>query len=279
MATIDLADYSLLKISGADAKKFLQGQLTCDLEKVDVHTATLGAYCNAKGRVVSLFRLFRRDSDYYLLMPENVINAALAALKKYAIFSKVTLHILQSHCYGLLTAQHAGYLPTRDHQVQHHKDTTYIRVPDREPRYLLIDFADSPDPTRIASTAWHLRDISAGIPRLYPETIGEFLPHYLNLPALGAISFTKGCYTGQEIIARMQHRGKLKQHLQLRRLHTDKNILPGSQCRTTENRIIGQIIDGVTDGMQQLCLVLLYDQFANTKELMIDNDMISVASE
>ena len=279
MSMINLADYSLLRIGGSDAKKFLQGQLTCDVEKVDINTSILGAHCNAKGRVLSLFRLFRRDSNYYLLMPEDVIDAALAALKKYAIFSKVMLQLLQPRCYGLLTAEHATHLPTQDHKVQHHENITYIRISDREPRYLLIDFAGNMGATGIESTAWHLRDIIAGIPRLHPQTIGEFLPHYLNLPALGAISFTKGCYTGQEIIARMQHRGKLKQHLQLRYLYTNKNIPPGSRCRATENNIIGQIIDSVADGARQACLVLLYDRFADTKELVINDEIINVATE
>ena len=93
------------------------------------------------------------------------------------------------------------------------------------------------------------------------------------------MSFTKGCYTGQEIIARMQHRGKLKQHMQLRRLHTDKPIIAGSKCYTAKNKIIGQIIDIVAEDKQQLGLVLLYDQFADTQELMVNEKLISVSSK
>lgn len=272
MSMIDLTYYSLIQISGDDTKKFLQGQLTCDLNKVDANTSTLGAHCNSKGRILSLFHLFRRDDDYYLLMPKDVIDAALTALKKYAIFSKVRLNILQPHCYGLLRTEHTTDLPTQDHDVQHHENITYIRIPDRKPRYLLIDFAGNMDLTGIKSTTWHLRNITVGIPRLHPQTIGKFFPHYLNLPALGAVSFTKGCYTGQEIIARMQHRGKLKQHMQLRRLYTDKTLLPGSKLRALENNVIGQIVDSVADGKQQLSLLLLYDQFADTKELIVNSE-------
>lgn len=170
MTKIQLNTYSLIHIHGKDVIKFLQGQLTCDVDKLTDENVTLGAHCNAKGRIISLFRLFNQADDYYLLMPNDVIEAAFEHLKKYAMFSKVSLEIVNTDTV-----------------------TTF--------------------PFNFDATNQHQADVNAGIPQLYPQTIGQFLPHYLNLPKLGGVSFTKGCYTGQEIIARMEHRGKLKQGL------------------------------------------------------------------
>ena len=170
MTNARLNDYSLLHIYGKDAMTFLQGQLTCDVSLLTESNYSFGAHCNAKGRIISLFRIFKHNHDYYLLMPSDVTEAACENLKKYAVFSKVSLAIVSPET---ITTFPFAFEPSKQHQ----------------------------------------RDINAGIPRLYPQTIGQFLPHYLNLPQLGGVSFSKGCYTGQEIIARMEHRGSLKQEL------------------------------------------------------------------
>lgn len=158
MSTI-LHQESLIKISGIEAKVFLQGQLTCDMESLSFANSRLAAHCNPQGRVISLFTLFLQQQDYYLLMPATMIPIAMSALKKYAIFYKVTMESISIESSPLASNMLTAYKPT-----------------------------------------------------IYPDTSGKFLPHELNLHLLDAISFDKGCYTGQEIIARMQYRGKLKKH-------------------------------------------------------------------
>jgi tRNA-modifying protein YgfZ len=161
----DITSQGLLKISGDDAKKLLQGQLTCDLEQITAE-ASFGAHCNPQGRVISFFRIFKVSPDYYLQMPRCLIPIALKALQKYAIFYKAILSDVSVNYPDLL----------KPVEKEH--------------------------------------DIKANIPAIYPETSGKFLPHDLNLHELkDTISFEKGCYTGQEIIARMQHLGKIKRHL------------------------------------------------------------------
>lgn len=160
-----------LKVTGIDATKFLQGQLTCDINQANPTKPLLGAHCNTKGRIESLFEIFKHDNAYFLLMPASIIQHAFDTLKKYALFSKVTLEIIELNDSGLS-----------------------------------IEFPNTFD-------EWRLQQINKGIPTLFPETIGKFLPHDLNLPALNAVSFTKGCYLGQEIVARMQHLGKPKWHM------------------------------------------------------------------
>ena len=278
MSITNLNNHAILQVSGKDAQQFLQGQLTCDVKKIDETTSTLGAHCNPKGQVLSFFRLFYRDEDYYLLMPSNIIEQALRALKKYALFSKVTLTILQINCYGVLVPKEKITLPKMDNEIVNTDTITSIRVPGKTPRYYMIDFAETLNINSATPEHWHQLDLEAGIPRLYPHTIGEFLPHYLNLPALGAVSFKKGCYTGQEIIARMQHRGKLKQHMVPRYLHTTDIIAPGTKCLTKDNKNMGQIIDSVIMQAEQLCLILLNDNFIDTDTAYIGEKNITMTT-
>src|SRR5690349_5689035 len=149
------SQHGLVKISGSDAKKLLQGQLTCNVDDVTTTNSCLGAHCNPQGRIMSLFRLFLYHDAYYLYLSKRLVPVALSALKKYAAFYKVEL-------------------TDASDELGHIQSTIPL-----EP----------------------YADLQKGIAALYPETSGKFLPHDLNLPELQAVSFTKGCFTGQEIIA------------------------------------------------------------------------------
>lgn len=211
-------NYALLRIEGKDACKFLQGQFTCDVNSLTEGGFTLGAHCNAKGRIMSLFRFFTLNSQYYMLMPADVIQVAYDTLKKYALFSKVNLAI---------------------------EDTDTIN------NY----------PFTFSAATQHASDIKKGIPRLYPDTIGQFLPHYINLPQLGGVSFTKGCYTGQEIIARMQHRGNIKQRMYP--LNYATSAKPGEKI-IYQQQTIGTCVDKESD----LTLAIIKDDIASELPLI-----------
>jgi tRNA-modifying protein YgfZ len=260
MAIEKLTQYSLLSFSGADCKTFLQGQLTCDLNQLD-SMSTLGAHCNPKGRMISFFRLFERDNTYHLLMPSEILNTAKKALLKYAVFSKVDIDTKDITCYGI-TSNESNDLdyPDAINQVINHSDYSIISVPGVS-RYLLIDFSNSMSFRCKSTTLWHNLDLAEGIPQLYENTVELFLPHYLNLPKLGAISFNKGCYTGQEIIARMQHRGQLKQ--QLYRLDSETPYSPGEKIEINGEKI-GQCVDSAAlENGHAINLVIVKDAIAN----------------
>lgn len=181
-----LIDRGLIKVIGPAAEKFLQGLVTCDVRTIKTETSSdvtklscLGAHCNAKGRILFTFRLFYSEESYFLSLPKNQVAFAIEALKKYAVFSKVSI----------------------DDMSEAVSQDTLI-AGDRMPH--LIDFEQ-----------WKLRDIEAGIAEIYPETREQFTPHELNYHQLGGVSFDKGCYIGQEIVARMHYLGKLKTELVL----------------------------------------------------------------
>lgn len=183
-----IQELGILQISGIDAKKFLQGQLTCNLEEVTESESKLGAHCNPQGRIISLFRIYLRENSYYLQMPKAIVPIAQNALKKYAVFFKVELNDASNSMPNL---------------------TPY----------------DGED-----------------IPLIYPETSEKFLPHEINLPARGGVSFNKGCYTGQEIIARMQYRGKLKTQLFRAKARTETPPIRGADIYANKE-IAGTIVD------------------------------------
>ncbi len=211
--------YGLIAVSGPDAPTFLQGQLTADVRAITPTQPGFSAFCNPKGRIRALFRIFLDQNTYFLQTPIGVLPSALAALQKVARFSKVVLKdvSLEWQRIGIwLTDNHLEKLHLFDH-----KEIPILTLPCVEPykRFELIGQPNNIKPlwdklaalenTKITDfDAWKMLDAQAGIPEIWPDTIEKFLPHNLNLPALGAVSFNKGCYCGQEIIARMEYRSK-----------------------------------------------------------------------
>lgn len=209
----------MLKVSGPQAKKFLQGQLTADLEKISPTKSSLSAHCNPQGRIISLFRLFLLGDDYYLQMPKVLIPIALTALNKYAIFFKVELCDVSADwiCAGYKGKINQNLLS--EDEITIHASHIILH---KDNRYEILGKCDSPSTilpllekhyALSSPRLWRLHTLQLGIPTIYPETSQQFLPHDLNLPALNAVSFTKGCFTGQEIIARMHYKAKLKKRL------------------------------------------------------------------
>lgn len=214
----ELADLGFIKIEGQDAKKFLQGQLTCDVDSITNSYSSLGAHCNPQGRIISLFYICMWQNAYYLLLPKTMIHIALGALKKYAVFFKVQL----------TESQEIIAIGCNDSIPPHIFEKIFCHIPlPHSPRSILIceqhlrkEIAD----INTSYETWNLLNIKENHPSIFPETSGKFLPHELNLDKLGGINFEKGCYTGQEIIARMHYRGKSKN--QLYQAHVTSLVMP-----------------------------------------------------
>lgn len=228
-----LSHLGLLKISGSDAKKFLQGQLTCNLDEITATQSRLGAHCNPKGRIISLFRIFYFDECYYLQMPRSMISVAITAFKKYAVFFKVTLEDASDELISVgIMYEGLNPFPKDIDEAQMINDVVIIRVSGEKHRYIMTGrlAAITSFWTNLSSTiphisvdAWRYQDILTETVNIYPETSELFLPHELNLHLKNGVSFNKGCYTGQEIIARMHYRGRSKS--QLRHIIINDGIL------------------------------------------------------
>ncbi len=191
-----LNTYAVIHIDGIDAEKFLQSQLSCDVVAMLPDQCQLSAYCNQKGYVESLFWLQRTHSGFRALIDKTLIDSTMALFKKYGAFSNVTCHI-----HSLIPEQFS-----LAHQETPLSWNEYLTLALPMPPLMAAQVTQA--------TQWRAYFLSHGIPLLTAATAGLFRPHELHLPTLGAVSFSKGCYPGQEIVARMQYRGKAKAHAQ-----------------------------------------------------------------
>lgn len=219
-----LPHWGCIAVEGPEAATFLQGQLTADAANLAIGESAMAAHCDPKGRMHANFYLYRlNDQCFYLLLPLSMVGRALEALKKYAVFSKAELSNL-SHSLALFAVTNQSNAASKClsqtcESIQAHQlsvgNGRQIIIVDHGHASSFIKTINSPSLTPSpltwqGSSAWEYQLIQQGIGFIQPATAGEIIPQMLNLDALEGISFTKGCYTGQEIIARMKYRGKVK---------------------------------------------------------------------
>ncbi|WP_299668474.1 tRNA-modifying protein YgfZ [uncultured Psychromonas sp.] len=225
-----LNSWDLISVTGEDRVAFLQGQLTCDLEKLIPGEQTLAAHCNPQGKAWSVARVIILEDRILLVQPSSVSTVQLPELKKYAAFSKVTIQKeTEYQAFGLAGCKSAQYIAeqvdtaaTHDNSRLLDTGTVLIKQPYPSLRYLvimkneaaeelLLDLKDKADV--FDDSLWNAMNIAAGTGFIQAETSAQFVPQMLNLQALNAISFTKGCYIGQETVARAKYRGANKRAL------------------------------------------------------------------
>jgi folate-binding protein YgfZ len=252
-----LSHEGVLAVRGADAAKFLQGQLTCNLNYLSDTQASLGARCTQKGRMQSSFRILLQGDGVLLAMATELLEPQLADLKKYAVFSKSKLTDESAAWarFGLANADQAlaglGLeLPAETDSVVRTDSLIAIRVsPGRAELWTPADQGETVR-TQLAAqleeaelNEWLLGQIRAGIGQVMPQTRELFIPQMLNLQAVGGVSFKKGCYTGQEIVARMQYLGKLKRRLYRLSLNAAELPEPGTPLFSpSHNSSIGEVV-------------------------------------
>ncbi|MFK3970235.1 YgfZ/GcvT domain-containing protein [Pseudomonas sp. NPDC087358] len=237
-----LSHEGVLAVRGVDASKFLQGQLTCNMDYLSQAKATLGARCTQKGRMQSSFRVLIEGDGILLAMASELIDAQLLDLKKYAVFSKSKLTDESASWvrFGLNDGDGALVnlgldLPQDSDSVARANDLIAIRVSPARAELWVQSGQAADVQERLAAQLpqgslndWLLGQIRAGIGQVFGQTREEFIPQMINLQAVGGVSFKKGCYTGQEIVARMQYLGRLKRRLYRLTLQSGDAPEPGS---------------------------------------------------
>lgn len=251
---IPLTEWELLQVQGRDAVSFLQGQLSCDVTTANTQDTLLGCYCNLQGRMQAAFRLFQHQEDILLLLPTGMASTMHTALQPYAVFSKVTLTPNPSDLKLL------GGLGTSFDSISTDAAIQTISLPDDPQRLLWIGSNNALTALQenlthsfpcLPTTTWRLQDIIHGIANVFPTTLARWLPHRVNYHLAGGISFTKGCFLGQEVIARLHYRGQLKHHAYRIRLHVSLPIAAGAPIMLpTTDAPVGYIVDSVMDSPQ-----------------------------
>ena len=235
----DLSHLSILSVSGAKAQEFLQGQLTCDLESIGEGDVSLGACCDHKGRMLANFRIWTHATHYYLLLPNDMRETLMTHLCKYAVFSNVDIKPADEDVIAIeLFGEPPTSVPTA-RRITRSKSHYLLLTPPSEMESLWNALKTQHTP--IGATAWHAFNTQSGLSFLGPQTSGLFTPQMINLQLLGGVSFKKGCYVGQEIIARTEHLGKLKRHLYHATINSSTPPQPGNELTNTDSQSIGVI--------------------------------------
>ncbi|HEN3565132.1 TPA: tRNA-modifying protein YgfZ [Yersinia enterocolitica] len=230
LTLISLDDWALVTLTGADRVKYLQGQVTADIDALPADQHVLCAHCDAKGKMWSNLRLFHRGEGLAFIERRSVLDNQLSELKKYAVFSKVViaaqpdavlLGVAGTRAKAAL-AEVFAELPNAEHPVVQQGDSTLLYFSLPAERFLLVTDTEQVQQLveKLADRAqfnnskqWLALDIEAGFPIIDTDSSAQFIPQATNIQALNGISFSKGCYTGQEMVARAKYRGANKRAL------------------------------------------------------------------
>lgn len=267
---VRLPHFAVLDIKGADAEKFLQGQTSAQVSLANGIFAPLTCFCTPKGRMLANAQLLRIDREHYrLLLSSTLVDMLDSHLSKFAAFYRVELHtqpsvtIVGTSDDANKVAQALGLsLPEQPYTHHTNAQATLLRLPGQE-RWLvcLEDVSQQPalgieiiDEDR-ALNAWLLGDIRSGVAWLTEAQHDHFLPQMLNWEALGGISFKKGCYTGQEVVARAHFRGQVKKRLV--RMTASTGALPqiGDTLVDEQDKAIGEVVSSAVSNDQQIELL------------------------
>jgi hypothetical protein len=262
LAITSLDDLTTLAARGPDAASFLQGQISHDIELLAERGALLAGLHNPQGRCLALLRLFHLGADQILIvLPAELAPGVRTQLTRYVLRSKVKIEDVSSswRIYGLTGPDAEAAAATRLH----------LALDPEGLRQLIVAPRGEPLPQgHVAGRAsWRIEDIEAGFPEVLGVTAGEFVAQMLNLDALDAISFDKGCYTGQEIIARAHYRGQVKRRMQL--FHTDNVVplLPGQRIALSDGRSARVVVaEAIEEGGQEFLAVASLPGLASPEE-------------
>lgn len=233
-----LTDWGVIRARGADAASFLHGQLTQDIDHLADNQARLAGYCSAKGRLLASFIVWRHGADEILLAcSADVLAATLKRLSMFVLRAKCKLDDASADwfLYGLAGDAARGWLaadaPAAVWQVAPCLEGQVLRLPDAQgtARYLLALPATAEAPTlpALEADAWRWLEVHSGVARIVAPTVEQFVPQMVNLELVGGVNFQKGCYPGQEIVARSQYRGTLKRRAMV--FDSDADLQPGQE--------------------------------------------------
>jgi folate-binding protein YgfZ len=272
-----LADLALISATGEEAASFLHNQLTNDVEHLGAGDARLAGYCSPKGRLLASMLIWKTGDAIMLQLPRQLQAAIQKRLQMFVLRSKVKLTDVSSErpilgLAGLQAQQelksYFPELPDAPYRKTESAAGTLIRLADAKdmPRYQWIAFESSARDawpalskalTPAGTAVWRLSDIQAGLPRITPATQEKFVPQMINFEIVGGVNFKKGCYPGQEIVARTQYLGKLKRRALLASIPTT-DVVAGNEvfASTDPGQPCGMIVNAEASGLDQSeCLV------------------------
>jgi len=279
-AVVDLSHLGLIAVGGPDAEHFLQGQVSNDVRELsDTHTQ-LSSHCSPKGRMIANFRVLRIEQSLFLVLPRAQMGPILKRLRMFLLRADARIDDASDAlvCFGIVgdcadaaLGELFGPLPQHDNGMSRAGDAALIRIPGTVQRFLFIGPAPQAralwqlavsegGATQADPDLWALHDIRAGLPTVLPETREAFVPQMANMQLIDGVSFTKGCYTGQEVVARMQYLGRLKRRMYVAEVETDDAPRPGdvlSAPGSSSEQAPGRVVDARAMGPGRYQLLVI----------------------
>lgn len=266
----DLSHLGAIEFAGEDAETFLQGQLSCDLKAIAPGCATLGGYCSPKGRMLADFFLARGEDRLLMILPRSQCDFVQKRLRMFVLRSRVRVSegtgvllgvagpgsgAALRACFG--KGFRPGVQPGGEWvlQVPHERSILLVSAKQAEDAWKALSATLRP----VGSPCWQWLDIRGGIPMIVPATQDKLVPQMANLELIGGVSFAKGCYTGQEVVARAQYLGKVKRRMFLARLPAEAVPQAGDDLYSDDlgDQASGLVVDAQLspDGVYDLLAV------------------------
>jgi len=246
----DLSHFGLIHFSGEDAHTFLQRQLTCDVKKNKPGVAQYGGYCNPKGRLLASFLLWQNEG-YLMQLPASLCASIQKRLSLFVLRANVQLTVNSNSLIRIgVAGKNARMLaeeisgvkfdPDRRLTITHNEQVSILcHTPNRYELLTNIEYAPTlwaylrKNAIPAGATCWDWLEVQSGIPVILPATQEQFIPQMVNLDAIEGVSFQKGCYPGQEIVARTQYLGKIKRRMYLASISTNAPVTAGDELFST----------------------------------------------
>ena len=281
--TEKLEHLSIVEIKGDDSAEFLQGQMTQDIYSIEDSKASVTSILNPQGRIVSTAFVFKWGESFILILNNEVRDKLIAWLSRFILRSKVEITQSDDSIFGL-NQEHAKELcsalnvETKDISFESDESCLKTIEADDERAFVICkseNFLDSISISTLKTEDWKMADINAGIPTIYKENIEKFIPQMVNLDLINGISFSKGCYTGQEIVARVQHRGNIKKRM----FHITtggpvKALNPGTTIFHKDSDV-GTIVQSLKNNGQMDSLAVIGND-ASTEDLSVEGMKIKI---
>lgn len=279
-ALYPVSHLSILKVSGDDATQFLQGQLTCDIKELNDQNSFFAGFCNAKGRVISTLLILKQQNDFLLILPTALFDKVKNKLKMYVLRSKVQLQdagdemclsgvsCTKDMATGLLLPELAF---SRQNQLLKLPNCHYLLIANPAEAIAFWSERIGQEFQVQNGQAWQALDLTAGLAWLDEASSEEYIPQMLNLDKLGGISFTKGCYTGQEVVARTHYLGKAKRELFLAEVAAEVIFAEENSVIDEAGQVVGQILTRYLDHNGYKMLLVLQTSAVEATELKLHN--------
>lgn len=285
---------SIIKVEGDDRVQFLQGQLTQDIKLISNHKALFAGFCNPKGRVLAFMLCFEESDSIHIQIDSSIAESILRRLKMYVLRSKVSINLLDNQftCIGFVGSKSLlkqGIKPPVSYlDITRSHDVMIMRVGKNIERYQLMGNTTKvnifmkhnlTEYTPMSASSWDNLNILDGIPNIYPTTQEAFIPQSINMDLIDSINFKKGCYTGQEIVARTHYLGKVKRRMCRAFIESQDDLTPGEQIINEKKEAIGQLVRSARENEHKTNMLIELRVDQAHEALFIKNHSIKIMSE